>query len=316
MKTPQHFVPTLPEIRALEAVARLGSVSAAAVELNVSQPTISYHIKQLEARWDAKLFRKKGRKLESTELVHDTYNQISAITSSIDNLSSYLSQRTSIKPLSIGVATSFASIILIKRLEKFSQLHPDVGIKLNASNRYTDFAKEGIDVTLRLLPKLQPDSAITTPNPLIPVPNERIRVVCSPRYLQKQLGNTKHTQPLDPVMLLQMQLIHEEDTFHWQKYHTAYIADFKGPLAQQLSFNNADLILNSAIAGSGVAILRDLYINNAIAEGLLIEPFANSLPCERIFQFVLADKKMPTQHVWDFISWLGNEMSSMAKSNR
>ena len=315
MKTPQHFVPTLPEIRALEAVARLGSVSAAAAELNVSQPTISYHIKRLESRWDAKLFRKKGRKLESTELVHDTYNQISAITSSIDNLSFYLSQRSNVKPLSIGVATSFASIFLIKKLEKFSRRHPDVAIKLNASNRYTDFSKEGIDVTLRLLPKLEADSAITMSNPLIPLPNERMRVVCSPAYLEKQLANKSSTQPLDPIMLLQMQLIHEEDTFHWHKYHSAYIENFQGALTQQLSFNNADLILNSAIAGRGVAILRDLYIDDAIAEGFLVEPFQASLACERIFQFVFSDNKMPTKHVWDFISWLGKEMTSMAKSD-
>ncbi|MFT5708334.1 MAG: LysR family glycine cleavage system transcriptional activator [Oceanospirillaceae bacterium] len=315
MKTPQHYVPTLPEIRALETVSRLGSVSAAAVELNVSQPTVSYHIKQLESRWHIKLFHKKGRKLKPTEISHDIYAQISTITSSIDNLAFYLSQASQQKNLSIGVATSFASIVLISVLDDFCEQYPQVNIKLNASNRYTDFASEGIDVTLRLLPHLEVGSAITKSNPLIPVPNEQMQVVCSPDYLAKHLVNANNTSPLSPVLLQNMQLIHEQDTSYWQKYITAYAPGLTGPLAQQLCFNNADLILKSAISGKGVAIIRDLYVNQAIRDGLLIAPFESSLPCERIFQFVLPDKKMPTTQVWDYISWLGSVMHDIASPN-
>ncbi len=312
MKTPQHYVPTLPEIRALEAVSRLGSVSSAAIELNVSQPTVSYHIKQLEARWHVKLFYKKGRKLKPTEIAHDIYSQISTITSSIDDLSFYLSQASRKKTLSIGASTSFASIVLVSILDEFCQQYPHINIKLTASNRYTDFSTEGIDVTLRLQPRLDIGGAIAKSNPLIPVPNEKMQVVCTPEYLAKHLLSNQNSQPLTPSILQNMQLIHEEDTFYWQKYITAHVPSFSGALTQQLCFNNADLILKSAMAGKGVAILRDLYVNNAIREGVLIAPFEHSLPCERIFQFVLPDKKMPAMHVWDYISWLGNAMHAIA----
>jgi LysR family glycine cleavage system transcriptional activator len=312
MKTPQRYIPTLPELRALESVSRLGSVSSAALELNVSQPTVSYHIKQLESRWEVKLFHKKGRKLEACEIVHDIYAQISRITSSIDDLSFYLSQKNRKQTLSIGVATSFASIVLVSILDEYCADHPHIDIKLNASNRYTDFANEGIDVTLRLLPQIEADSAITSSNPLIPVPNEQMQVVCTKEYFAKHWPESNKNSTLTADLLQHMQLIHEEDTFYWHKYLTAFAPNITAPPAQQLCFNNADLILKSVLAGKGVAILRDLYVNEAIYNGLLIAPFTHSIPCERIFQFVLPDKKMPTKHVWDYISWLGKAMSDIA----
>jgi LysR family glycine cleavage system transcriptional activator len=315
MKIKQRYVPTLPEIRALEAVSRLSSVSSAALELNVSQPTISYHIKRLESRWQVKLFYKTGRKLEPTEVTHDIYAQISNITSSIDNLAFYLSQEDQKQNLSIGVATSFASIVLMPILDEFREQYPQVNIKLNASNRYANCDDNGIDITLRFVPHLEIGSTITESNPLVPIPNERMQVVCSPEYLNKHLSYANNSLPLSSALLKNMLLIHEEDSFYWHKYMATYVPEHTNPLTQQLCFNNADLILNSAIAGKGVAILRDLYVNTAIREGLLVAPFEHSLPCERIFQFVLPDKKMPTMHTWDYISWLGNAMHEIAMAN-
>lgn len=312
MKTQQHYVPTLPEIRALEAVSRLSSVSAAAAELNVSQPTISYHIKKLESRWQVELFHKVGRKLEPTEIAHDIYAKISTITSGIDDLAFYLSHEDQKKNLSIGVATSFATIVLMPILDEFCEQHPQINIKLNASNRYNNY--DGVDATLRLLPRLEVSSTITKSNPLVPVPNEKMQVVCAPSYLKQFLGAKESTFPAPTALLKEMLLIHEEDTFYWQKYFMTHAPSFTEPIVQRLCFNNADLILKRAIAGKGVAILRDLYVNNAIRDGLLVAPFEHDLPCERIFQFVLPDKKVPTTHVWDYISWLGNAMSDIASN--
>lgn len=314
MKTPRHFIPTLQEIRTLEAVARLGSISAAADELNVSQPTASYHIKQLEDRWGAKLFRKKGRSLESTELVHDIFNQISTVTANIDSLSAHLSQHTQQKPFCVGVATSFASLVLVSRLEQFCACYPDINIRVNATNRYVDFTKENIDVALRLLPRLENSSAIADDNILIPVPNERLRVVCSPAYFDQLIVEHSTDGLWDISLLRHARYIHEEDSFHWQKYFSHHFPQVTEYETRSLSFNNADLIHRSAIAGRGMAILRDLYIQEAIREGTLIEPFTPSIPCDRLFQFVLPEHKMPSKQAWHFIQWLSGQMRDIVNS--
>ncbi|KZK92625.1 Glycine cleavage system transcriptional activator [Pseudovibrio sp. Ad5] len=308
MAISRRFVPTLQELRALAAVARHKSISAAARELNVSQPTISYHIKQLEERWDVKLFRMNGRNLEQTELVQDILSEVSAINNGIENLSYLLASQTARKQLTIGIAPSLASIMLVPRLAQFSASHPHVAIRISAANRFVDFAEEKLDVALRLLPKPEGDLGAS---PLIPLPQERMRVVCSPNYLENIAGErlAPHSAPVE--LFAKADFIHEDEAFHWQKYLEASWPDFSGQMVQQLTFNNTDLILQSAIAGRGFAILRDLYVIDALNAGTLVEPFAETLPCQRAFQFVLPETSIPSAPVWDFINWLSDEMTKM-----
>jgi DNA-binding transcriptional LysR family regulator len=54
-------------LRVLAAVARLGSVTAAARELNYSQPSVSHHLARLEAETGAQLLQKVGRGIRLTE---------------------------------------------------------------------------------------------------------------------------------------------------------------------------------------------------------------------------------------------------------
>lgn len=55
------------ELRAFHATARHGSMSEAARQLGLTQPTISAHIAQLETRFRVELFLRQGRRLQLTE---------------------------------------------------------------------------------------------------------------------------------------------------------------------------------------------------------------------------------------------------------
>jgi DNA-binding transcriptional LysR family regulator len=48
-------------LRVLEAVSRLGSVTAAAKELHYTQPTVSHHLARLEVETGAQLLQRAGR---------------------------------------------------------------------------------------------------------------------------------------------------------------------------------------------------------------------------------------------------------------
>ncbi len=54
------------QLRVLEAVARLGSVTEAARELRYSQPSVSHHLARLEAATGAKLIQRVGRGIRLT----------------------------------------------------------------------------------------------------------------------------------------------------------------------------------------------------------------------------------------------------------
>src|SRR3546814_16155287 len=59
------------QLRSFHAVAREGSVTAAARAINVSQPTITTQVRELEAHYGVALFHRRGRRLELTQLGRD-----------------------------------------------------------------------------------------------------------------------------------------------------------------------------------------------------------------------------------------------------
>ena len=58
---------TSAELRAFDAAARVGNMSAAARELGLTQPTVSAHVAALERRYEVELFFRRGRRVELTE---------------------------------------------------------------------------------------------------------------------------------------------------------------------------------------------------------------------------------------------------------
>ena len=71
--------PSLTELKAFDATARAGSMSAAARLLGLRQPTISAHIAHLESAWGVELFFRRGRRVELTEFgrtLRDATNRI------------------------------------------------------------------------------------------------------------------------------------------------------------------------------------------------------------------------------------------------
>ena len=67
MIAPRRYLPSISALLAFEAVARLGSATAAAQELSLTQSAISRQLKALEHQLDVKLIRRQGRQLILTD---------------------------------------------------------------------------------------------------------------------------------------------------------------------------------------------------------------------------------------------------------
>ena len=60
-------IPMISELRAFDAAASQGSMSAAARALSLKQPTVSAHISSLEERFGVELFFRRGRRVQLTD---------------------------------------------------------------------------------------------------------------------------------------------------------------------------------------------------------------------------------------------------------
>ena len=126
------------EFKHLEVFVKLVenlSFSAAAEELNISQPTVSLHIKQLEEELDTPLFIRSTRELKITEEGTTLYREAKDL----------LQQRASLidrfvnpnqKVLRIGSSTIPTGYILPFILSRFRKDHPGILIQIEEQNSY------------------------------------------------------------------------------------------------------------------------------------------------------------------------------------
>lgn len=142
-------VPSVFSLRAFEAVARSGSLTKAAAELNVTHAAISQHIKKLEQEFGLPLTFRQGRGTvltkEGRELARGLASGFSKIAESVEAVH----QGKREKPLSISLTPTFAEGWLLPRLGDFWAKHPDISVSLNPSVAVTDFDKDDVDLAIR-----------------------------------------------------------------------------------------------------------------------------------------------------------------------
>jgi DNA-binding transcriptional LysR family regulator len=82
---------TVVQLRVLDAVRRHGSVTAAARELNYTQPSLSHHLSRLEAQTGAQLLQRVGRGIRLTEAGRLLADRAAEIVGRVDSAAAELS---------------------------------------------------------------------------------------------------------------------------------------------------------------------------------------------------------------------------------
>ncbi|TCM44141.1 LysR family transcriptional regulator [Kribbella sp. VKM Ac-2568] len=121
----------LTHLKVLEAVARLGSVTAAAKELHYSQPSVSHHLARLEAATGARLIQRVGRGIRLTPEGELLAQRATEIVGRVDAASSELAAHLGLRAGRVRVAgfQTVLSSIVPKAAAELSRSHP--GIELN-----------------------------------------------------------------------------------------------------------------------------------------------------------------------------------------
>lgn len=128
-----HRLPPLSALPAFEATARLGSVTAAAVELGRTHSAISKQIKNLGEDLGGDLFRKAGTGLVLTERGGRLQEELSPMLRRLGELAGELRRDPTQQLLRIAVGATFATRWLMARLPRFYAAHPEIEITLQMS---------------------------------------------------------------------------------------------------------------------------------------------------------------------------------------
>jgi DNA-binding transcriptional LysR family regulator len=141
------------------AVARQGSLSAAAREIGVSQPTLSRDIQALETRTRLNLFKRTTQGLQLTE----AGQQLMEAASRMDEAADLFARQAS--GLSVELqgtvrisANEIVGIYLLPTaIAAFREQHPGVHIEIVISNLASSLSKREADIALRMFHPNQPD---------------------------------------------------------------------------------------------------------------------------------------------------------------
>jgi DNA-binding transcriptional LysR family regulator len=126
-------------LQVFHAVAKQMSFTKAAETLFMTQPAVTFQIKQLEEHFNARLFERGHGKIALTptgEVVLEYAERILALSAELETRVREMTGRLS-GPLLIGASTTIAEFLLPRVLGEFKSLHPDVQPKLTVANSET-----------------------------------------------------------------------------------------------------------------------------------------------------------------------------------
>ena len=122
---------TLNQLRYFCTASRCHSITKAAEELYVTQPTVSVAIRDLEIEFGISLFYRKGNRLILTEEGEELYNKATYILQYCTELQADYSSMARVKPpLRIGIPPMLSTVFFPELLIAFHDQYPEIAVVL------------------------------------------------------------------------------------------------------------------------------------------------------------------------------------------
>jgi DNA-binding transcriptional LysR family regulator len=146
-------------VRSFLTVSRNGSLSAAARELGVSQPTLSRDIQALETATELNLFKRTTQGLQLTEAGQRLVDAATRMNAAADLFSRQASGMSVELQGTVRIsANEIVGIYLLPAaIAAFREQHPGVQIEIVITNQASSLSKRQADVALRMFQPSQPD---------------------------------------------------------------------------------------------------------------------------------------------------------------
>jgi LysR family transcriptional regulator, glycine cleavage system transcriptional activator len=290
---------SLDLLRGFRAAARHLSFTRAARELFVTQSAISHEIKTLEEQLGRPLFRRVNRTLQLTQTGEELYRAIDEALTLIDTAT--LRASGPWRTLSVTTTVALASTWLVPRLPRFAQKHPEVDLRLVASNDALDLKREHIDIAIRFA-TLQ----MTAPS------NDKLFdykqfPVCAPALAANHRKPIRTPDDLAQHVLIDFEtILYGRPWYDWQQWFDAHgLRSIKG--AGWLRFSHYDQVIEAARKGTGVAVGKWPHLSDHLRSGELVAPLGEP-GAVKVGAFYLETSDAAQPEAADvFLAWLRDE---------
>ena len=291
-------LPSLNALKAFEAAARHESFTDAAGELFVTHAAISRHIRDLEEWLGTELFLRTGRGVDLTDAGRRFGLRLTPLFDAMAEATREAAAVGDVRQVKVSIEPAFASRWLVPRLGRFNDLHPDIELNIDPTNKLADFHSGEADLGLRYGTGNWEDVEAVKLTDVVIFP------VAAPSLLQGVSG-------LTPQGLGNYNLLHESRKQWWADWLAAAgvtgIEDWRGTIFQN------HLAIEAAEAGQGFALGDQILCTDSIVEGWLVRPFTFDLKDHGTYWIVRAKGSKESVPARAFRDWI---MAEMADTNR
>lgn len=291
----------LRQMEVFVAVVEAGSFADAAVQVGMSAVMVGRHIQSLEKTLNSTLIHRTTRRQSVTGEGRLFYEESKAALEQVKYAFSRV-QTSAGKPsglLRLTAPMTLGVSLVGPLVSEFMQLYPDIQVELILSNEVVDLYESSFDLGFRISELIEVNLESK------PLPPYRMVICAAPKYLQQ--WPAPHTP--------------EELYKHRILTHTSWNNRFAWPLEQGtekmpwpehavLKSNDGQVLLQAAIAGSGILMQPDFLVATALAKGELVTIMDAWAPASKPVQMVYPRSKKALPKLSAFVDFIVRRLSA------
>lgn len=282
----------LSALRAIESIARNGTLASAANELGVTAGALSQRLSKAEDALGQTLFIRSPSGLKPTKICLQAAPRL---THAITELSAAVSIMRAPEHdiLTVSVAPIFASRWLIWRISNFCAQNPNISSRVVPTTDVIDLDNSEIDIGIRV------GENPSIGKGAVKLLDQRVFPVCSP-----DLAKRIHTRD----DLLKQPIIRENEKLYgwksWLSDHNKDVQDLPtGP-----TYGDASLCLDAAMTGQGVFMAWETLACDALERGQIASPFDQRSKTGATYWIATSKYSTQKPSVKKFKAWLEEEL--------
>lgn len=289
-------LPPLNTLRLFEAAGRHLSFKLAAQELGVTPSAVSHGVHGLEDWLGTPLFARGPRGLTLTE-AGAAY--LPAVRDALTVLSAASEQVPGRKPadhIKISAAPTFAARLLLPRLGRFRELHPETAVYIDTTHHHVEFPRDGADLAIRVGLGAWPGLQATK------ILEEELFPVCAPSLKERyaDLG------AVDDLPLIHVTTVaHDWDTW-LQETGRSGVDTSRG-----LRVDTIQMAFDAAVRGMGIVMGRRPLVDAELESGALVPLVEQSVRPPTAYWLVGLPETMMRSDIQAFCRWLDEELAAL-----
>lgn len=290
-------------LHAFEATARHGSFTGAARELGVTPAAVGQLVRSLEDWVGHPLLHRSKSGKERLTLISDAQQALKDIALGLDNLESGLNKLRGQRARSVVVVTASQVLVmnwLMDKLNRFSETHENIDIRLNVTERLMDLTHGEADIGIRCGKGEWPGLNKTR------LMDEEAVLVCSPQLVPP--GQLPAPEWLGTQKLIFDDTPHPGASFpSWEE--VLKTVGTTRAIESGLHINSTSAVILSALSGRGIAIVRRALVSQLMQTGQLIRLYPQYCwPLSWSYYLVTGQDSPPRPAVQLFHDWLRDDV--------